>query len=124
MKYVKYNGRRESYYGCSNPGRLIMGQVYKVIKKNDLGYQTNYSLKGVDGEYNSLWFDELPTYLAFGKEFPKVGRILDIVRQEPKNGKMYLAHVHTTSVKEVEQLSANTYLTVTENTLYIVQVLF
>ena len=53
-KKVRYNGGTESYYGCSDPTNLVVGKEYEVILSKDRGWQTDYTLKGVDGEFNCL----------------------------------------------------------------------
>ncbi len=78
-KIVIYNGGKDSYYGCDEPNELVVGQKYVVVSETDLGFQTNYVLKGVDGEYNSCWFDEPDSkvYLAVGYSKPVVGERYD-----------------------------------------------
>lgn len=58
-KKVRYNGGTESYYGCSDPTNLVVGKEYEVVLSKDRGWQTDYILKGIDGEFNSVWFDEV-----------------------------------------------------------------
>jgi len=58
-KIVRYNGGTESYYSCSDPTDLVIGKEYEVISAKDRGWQTDYTLKGVTGEFNSVWFDEI-----------------------------------------------------------------
>ena len=55
MFAVKYNGGNKSYFGCSDPDKLVRGQIYEVIAVNDRGWQTDYTLKGVIGQFNSEW---------------------------------------------------------------------
>ena len=57
MFAVKYNGGNKSYFGCSDPDKLVRGQIYEVIAVNDRGWQTDYTLKGVVGQFNSVWVD-------------------------------------------------------------------
>ena len=40
MFAVKYNGGNKSYFGCSDPDKLVRGQIYEVIAVNDRGWQT------------------------------------------------------------------------------------
>ena len=56
---VRYNGGNLSYYGCSNPKKLKLRKVYKVVAIKDRGWQTDYTLKGVKGAFNSVWFDNV-----------------------------------------------------------------
>lgn len=37
MFAVKYNGGNKSYFGCSDPDKLVRGQIYEVIAVNDRG---------------------------------------------------------------------------------------
>lgn len=57
-KKVIYNGGKDSYYGCTEPTALIVGKKYKVVRENVRAWQTDLQLKGVDGEFNSVWFYE------------------------------------------------------------------
>lgn len=59
LKKVIYNGGNMSYYGCSDPSCLKVGKTYKVIAVEDRGWQTDYTLQGVAGTFNSVWFDEI-----------------------------------------------------------------
>ena len=73
-KQVRYNGGTESYYGCSDPINLVVGEEYEVVFSRERGWQTDYTLKGVDGEFNSVWFDEVSSddkvYMAISQEVP------------------------------------------------------
>lgn len=123
VRYVKYNGGTQGYYSYSDPSCLRVGQIYKVVEEQLNAYDCKYMLEGVDGKFNSVWFDDMPSYFSYGREVPRVGSTLDVVRQEVKDGKLYHAHYYTTHVRKVERLSSNTFLAVTANTVYIVQVM-
>ena len=58
-KKVRYNGGTQSYLGCSEPTVLVVGKEYEVISSTDRGWQTNYTLNGIKGNFNSVWFDEV-----------------------------------------------------------------
>lgn len=58
-KLVRYNGEKVSYKGCDSPTNLVNGKVYEVLQEIDLDWQTNYTLKELDGEFNSIWFEEV-----------------------------------------------------------------
>ena len=58
-KKVRYNGGTESYYNCSNPSILVVGQEYTVIKEDVYPWQTDYILEGLYGKFNSVWFDDV-----------------------------------------------------------------
>ncbi len=53
---VRYEGMSTKCYGCTNPKDLEVGKIYVVVTETNLGWQLNYHLKGVSGEYNSKWF--------------------------------------------------------------------
>ena len=59
VKKVSYNGGTESYYNCSNPSVLVVGQVYTVIKEDVYAWQTDYTLEGFYGKFNASWFDDV-----------------------------------------------------------------
>lgn len=59
QRIVRYNGETRSYYGCSSPKDLVVGQKYEVLSEDVKDWQTNYTLKGVKGYFNSVWFDEV-----------------------------------------------------------------
>ena len=59
VKKVRYNGGTESYYNCSNPSVLVVGRVYTVVKEDVYAWQTDYTLEGFFGKFNSVWFDDV-----------------------------------------------------------------
>lgn len=56
---VRYNGRDISPTSCADPKVLKPGKVYKVISVEDKGLQTNYTLLGIKGNFNSACFDDV-----------------------------------------------------------------
>ena len=56
---VRYNGDTQSFYPCDDPKVLVKGQVYEVVSARDLGWQTYLTLKGVEGEFKSVWFEDV-----------------------------------------------------------------
>lgn len=126
--YVKYNGGTDSYIGCSNPSALVKGEVYRMVDVEVHDYQTNIILEGVEGKFNSVWFNPLPTYLGFAEKHPQVGRTLHVERMQRVKDYKGITRVipnsyYTTPVRVVEILGPATYKVVTNNTVYIVQVL-
>lgn len=126
VKRVRYNGGHGSYYECSNPSILVEGDEYEVIEVHDLCWQTNYVLDGIEGEFNSIWFDtilcEANVYTAISHFIPLIGeryncqKIVFIDRQ-PK-----LVDWYTSIVKEIQYLGNNIYQLTTCNSVYIVTV--
>lgn len=56
MKKVRFNGFEGKYIYSDSPKNLEPGKVYEVTGENNYGWQLNYQLNGVKGEYNSKWF--------------------------------------------------------------------
>ncbi|MBR3134364.1 MAG: hypothetical protein IKG56_02770 [Clostridia bacterium] len=126
--YVRYNGGKDGYYSYSDPKTLVKGQIYKVSKICVDRFDTKVILEGIEGRFNSIWFDQLPTFFAFSKETPRLGYRLYLTRFEvlkKANGEMatFPRKQLTTHVRVVDYLGSNTYQMITANTCYIVQVL-
>lgn len=123
---VRYNGGNLSYYDCSEPTALVAGEEYEVIAENDRGWQTDYTLKGVKGYFNSAWFDDVnsteATFMALAHRVPTVGERCQCSKLEFVNGKPKLSSWYTTNVKEVSYMGNNIYRVTTHNSVYIVQV--
>lgn len=125
-KKVRYNGGTQSYYSCSDPTKLVVGKEYEVILSRDRGYQTDYTLKGVDGEYNSVWFDEVcsndKVYMAIAHEVPVIGKRYHCNKIEVSNGQSKSIGWYTSTVKEIRYMGNNIYHVTTRNSVYIVNV--
>lgn len=125
-KKVIYNGGTESYYDCSDPSNLIVGQEYEVLSSRDRSWQTDYTLKGIDGNFNSVWFDEVSTddkvYMAIAHELPQIGKHYHCYKIDFINGKPQLIGRNTSLVKEVNHLGNNIYQVTTVSSLYIVNI--
>lgn len=128
-KIVCYNGGTLSYYGCSEPTELVVGKEYEVISANDRGWQTDYTLKGVKGYFNSVWFDDVnskntaKTFMALAHTVPVVGERCKCFKLEFVNGQPKLIAWHTSTVNEVFYIGNNIYRVITHDSTYIVQVL-
>ena len=125
-KIVRYNGGTQSYYGCTEPKELVVGKKYEVIAINDRCWQTDYTLKGVSGHFNSVWFDEVdvevPIFMALAHCVPTVGKRFNCNKIECMNAKPTLVGKNTSTVKEIEDMGNNIYRVTTYNSVYIVQV--
>lgn len=125
-KIVRYNGENRSYYSCSSPDKLIIGATYEVTKSIVKNSQTDYVLKGIDGEFNSVWFDEVlfekKAYIAVSNEIPIVGSryICQKINYAGENVK--LTKIRTSIIKSVTCIGNNIYNVKTANTFYIVSV--
>lgn len=122
---VIYNGGTESYYSCTSPIGLIFGAKYKVIGVDDRGFQTNYMLEGIDGYFNSVWFNpanEKPTYLAVSRYAPEVDKSYRCCKMEIKQPGPVLVKTTTSKVRSVEKISKSIYKVETLNSIYVVQI--
>ena len=127
-KKVRYNGGTKSYKGYSTPTNLVVGQEYEVVRSRDLGWQTNYTLKGITGEFNSLWFDEVSpnndkVYMAVSHEVPAIGKSYSCKKMEVIKGQPNFTGLTTSTVKDVCYLGNNIYKVTTLNSVYIVNVI-
>ncbi len=125
-KRVRYNGGTQSFYGCSEPTKLVIGKEYEVIRSNDRGFQTDYTLKGVDGEFNSVWFDEISSedkvYMAIAHKVPVIDERYSCYKIDFVNGQLKLSCCSTSNVKEINYMGNNIYRVTTRNSVYIVSV--
>jgi len=121
-KIIMYNGGKESYYHSDDPAVLTKGKLYEVIAERDVnGFQTNYTLKGITGEFNSVWFNEPTSYFAYTDTVPVEGESMKaIIRFDGIHAKPFK---HTSQVRYVESVTPDIYKVYTQNTLYIVKVL-
>lgn len=124
-KLVHYNGRTDSDYGCTSPTELVIGQEYEVVSEIYRGSQTDYTLKGITGQFNSSWFDQLPstkTYMALSKNVPIIGQRLHCSRIGFLDGDPCLVSWSTSAVKEFCHIGNNIYRVITCNSIYYVKV--
>lgn len=72
------------------------GIEFWVVLSRDRGWQTDYTLKGVDSEFNSVWFDEVSSddkvYMAIAHEVPVIGEKYSCYKMELIIGKSFLLH--------------------------------
>ena len=126
VKKVHYNGGTQTYCSCTEPTNLIVGKEYEVIAERDRGFQTDYKLKGIEGEFNSVWFDEVQNsekiYMALARKVPCVGKRCECAKVEMVNGRPKLSNWSTSIVKEVSLIGNNIYQVTTRNSVYIIQV--
>lgn len=121
-KKVRYNGGTESYYGCSDPRILVVGKEYEVVSANDRCWQTDYTLKGVKGEFNSVWFDDVyPYHIAIACETPVIGENYHCTKIEFINGQPKTINLNTSPVKQINYLGNNVYEITTCSSVYIVK---
>ena len=125
-KIVCYNGGKMSYYSCTDPDKLIVGKEYEVEAVHDRGWQTDYKLKGVEGEYNSVWFTEVSStetvYMAIAQHPPAIGKSYSIYNIEFVDGKPKLEGRLTSAVNQIKYMGNNIYNVTTCNSTYIVKV--
>ena len=114
-KKVIYNGGKRSYKGSTgNTNLLVKGKMYEVESIYDLGWQTNYKLKEVEGEFNSLWFDK-PEYMVSGESLPNVGECM--ICKLIDSGRM----IKTSRVQSVENVGNYVYKVSTTNSIFFLK---
>lgn len=122
-KLVKYNGSTATYGYCSSPALLEEGEFYEVVSKDVGECQTNYTLKGVDGYFNSVWFDDVKIGLVIATKAPKIGERFLCYEYAPNANKYFRVTVLTSRVRKVEQLTNKGYKIYTLNSCYIVHLI-
>lgn len=123
MKQVIYNGGTDFFHPCSDPSVLIPGKVYTVVKEDVSSWHTEYTLKGVDGEFNSVWFDPImPTYFAVGNYIPHEGYSYRCKKIVITDSGCYMQGWQTSTVQKVEFVGKDTYKVTTYNSIYMVNV--
>ncbi len=121
MKKVYYTGQTSTGYPCSDPSNLVVGKEYNVTGERVGSWQTNYTLEGVKGSYNSVWFRAAkPTIFAYGSSIPVKKRSYKCGRVNTFSGD--LEKVTTSTVQNVEPIGPNTFIVETLNSIYIVKV--
>lgn len=118
-KIVRYNGGKMSYYSCTKPTHLVVGKKYEVTFEYDRGFQTDYTLKGVNGYFNSVWFDDI-TFIALARDIPVLGKRFKCSKLEFVNGRPMLTSCNTSIVIEVSDRGNNIYEVNTNDCIYIV----
>ena len=124
MKVI-YNGGTMSYNGCSDPKGLVVGKIYEVVAKSVGKFQTDYTLKEMDGQFNSVWFDKVedfPTYLAIGRKVPVAGESYECWRLVINKNVVNSQKAKTSSVRYVELIGKDTYMAITRNSIYVVTI--
>lgn len=110
---VRYNGGTIYNTICSNPSKLNPRKIYTVSWMDVQDFETKLVLKGVNGKFNSLWFDEVPsndrTYMAFTRKVPSVReqmvcKMLDLTDSISSDG---FVSIRTSPVKSVSRLRVN-----------------
>ena len=128
---VRYNGGTDSYYGgTQNTSNLVKGQVYNVIRMIVLRSETRLILEGVDGEFNSVWFDEVPsddkTYMAYSDEVPEVGKPMNCIRLDLSNDSDGFVECITSPVQKVSKVYDKDdhplYRVTTRNSVYMLTI--
>lgn len=127
-KLVRYNGGTQSYYSCSDPKNLVIGKEYEVTSINVRNWQTDYTLKGINGNFNSVWFDDIlsekETVMAFSSTVPKIGEKIAYQFVYPnQNETFFLINENTEKIEKVKHIINNIYLANDSKKIYIFQVI-
>ena len=122
-KFVKYKGGAMSDYDCADSKDLVVGQIYEVTCSNVSTGHTDYNLRGVIGQFNSVWFDEVPIHKAFATAKPVVGYPMTCTKLERKNeDSIVMTSWNTTKVEKIDNIESGTFRVITNNSVYDVMV--
>lgn len=117
--FAKYNGGKDSLYVCTEPDKLEIGHIYEVISANDKGEQLDYALKGVVGQFNSVWFDKVNVYTAITRNQPAVGHSMNCIKVEYFDGKYKTTPWTTSMVVKSEEIAEGVFKVITTNNVYM-----
>ncbi len=117
-KIVKYNGRKDSFLGSTPPVDLVQGEMYTVIGSVDRRWQTDYTLRGIKGQFNSAWFTEVQCLVAFSQKPPVVGKRCECAKLKERS--LELVKWSTSPVQAVMKVG-DAYITKTKNSIYIIK---
>lgn len=127
-KVVTYNGGTDAIFACSCPNNLVCGKRYLVTSETIMDFQTNVHLRGVVGEFNSVWFDEVKVekkkWLAIATLYNKpeffIGKRISLKRLcEDMEA---LETVNTSTILSIRKIYEDVYLIETENSVYVTKV--
>ena len=110
---VRYNGGTDYYTMCSNPSKLDPRKIYTVSWMDVQDWQTKLVLKGVNGTFDALWFDEVPsndrTYMAFTRKVPSVREQMVCKRLDLADSisSDIFVDIQTSPVKSISRLRVN-----------------
>ena len=126
-KIVRYNGRSISYGGCSNPEKLVTGKEYEVTSVNDSGSLTEYTLKGIEGHYNSVCFDDVNggkiPFLAVAYNIPHIGENFNCLKINFVDSKVELVECEPEIVNKIDYKGNDIYKVSTYYNTYIVKII-
>lgn len=124
---VIYNGGTGSYYGCSDHNVLVRGKRYIITGKRVRAWQTDYNLEGVEGAFNSVWFDEVePREIFFASAKIShnidwyIGKQMSITKIH--NGEPYSEPATTAPVQNIYFIAENICKIETEYAVYITEI--
>lgn len=133
-KQVIYNGGTKTKDSCDSSSLLQKGKQYELVQVIPLYFQSNYVLKGVEGSFNSAWFDEVTSaykeeYIATSSYEPIVGcgfRCYRIVKKGRFIKKIAVQKITTSPVISVEKIMTSAlsvlYKVETQHSIYYVQI--
>lgn len=120
-KIVMYNGYCNNYFCSTDPSVLQKGCLYMVEEEIDYGYYTEYRLVGVEGKFNSVWFDSVEELkFAYAENSPEVGERMRCDEIRVKEGKVSFVECETYILQSVERIYSNVYVATTENEVYVI----
>ena len=120
-KIVMYNGRCNNYFCSTDPSVLQKGCLYRVEEEIDYGYYTEYRLVGVEGEFNSVWFNSVEKLkFAYAENSPEVEERMRCDEIMVQEGRISFVKCETDILQSVERVYNNIYVATTEDEVYVI----
>lgn len=127
-EFVRWNGLNYEYLG-SDTSKLNRNEIYRVLATNIGNFSTLYQLQEIStgrimpGCYNSVLFTPLTGFQAFAKNKPELNKQYKVYRIIADGNKLAMESCTTSPVRAIIGLSENLCITLTKNSLYVVQIL-
>lgn len=104
---VRYNGEIQTHYVSQNPSKLVNGKIYNVVRMTPFNQQANLIIEGLDGDFNSAWFDEVNSddniYMAYSDKVPVVGKGMTCTKLDLSGRTDNFVNCITSPVQEVSK---------------------
>ena len=125
--YCRWSGNSDYYGGDSS--ELKLGEVYRVLTVN-IGNSCSYvklqemsTGKILSESFNSVIFESLPCYVAYGSSIPQIGKRCRINVIDRQNGSIICQSRDTSEVRYRECISGNVWAVITDYSAYVVSIL-
>lgn len=140
---VTYNGGVDSFYPCTKPTDLVVGQTYTVVSsvKRTTNLQKDYILEGISGQFCSEWFDvistsvepstkdsskssstTIPHSIAYTHNIPALKQPCNLYNLSKVNGQWKISRFSITFDK-IQPVGGNVYRCIVAKHVYYIEVI-